>query len=263
MKLRFPYHPFHLVTPSPFPILVAGALLISVVGFLRWIHGVRSFLLYLGLLTLSLVLVGWFSSIILESTFLGNHTLRVQSGLRLGMLLFIISEVFFFLSFFWAYLHCGLSPSVELGSMWPPKGISSVSPSHLPLLNTVLLVTSGLTVTWSHNALRSGTYTSTMVGLSFTIFLGSLFTLIQGLEYSLCSFSIADSAYGSCFYLATGFHGLHVIIGSLLLLVCFLRLFDFHFSPLRHLSFEFAIWYWHFIDVIWLLLFLIFYCWGH
>jgi len=260
--VRFPYHPFHLVSSSPFPLLVSCSIILIVIGFLSWLHGVTSSLFYLGLVNLILALVGWFSNIILEASYLGCHTARVQSGLRFGIILLIISEVFFFFRFFWAYLHCGLSPPVELGSLWPPKGLVPVNPYSLPLLNTVLLVTSGLTVTWSHASLRSGTYTCCIFGLSFTIFLGRLFTVLQGLEYSLCSFSIADSAYGSRFYLATGFHGLHVIFGSLFLLVVFFRFFDYHFTPIRHLSFEFAIWYWHFVDVVWLLLYLIFYCWG-
>jgi len=197
--------------------------------------------------------------VILESTFLGAHTLRVQSGLRIGMCLFIVSEVFFFLGFFWAYLHCSLSPNVELGSTWPPLGITPLNPFTVPLLNTFVLLSSGATVTCAHSNLKQG-YTSTcFIFLALTVLLGFFFSLLQCFEYFSCSFTLSDGAYGSCFYLATGFHGLHVLIGSSFLLAILPRVASFHFTSTRHLGFEFACWYWHFVDVIWVLLFLIIY----
>lgn len=221
-----------------------------------------SFLLELGILLIILTCLLWWANIILESTVQGFHTKRVQYGLRLGIGLFIVSEIFFFLGFFWAYLHCSLSPNVELGSCWPPIGIQSLSAFNVPLLNTVVLLSSGATVTWSHAALKSGSTSTSFYALGLTVLLGSVFTLLQGFEYHISSFCISDGAYGSCFYLATGFHGLHVIFGSIFLATRLWRIRAFHFSPTRHLGLVFACWYWHFVDVVWILLYLIVYVWG-
>jgi len=255
-------HPFHLVTSSPWPLLASSSSLFFVCGLVFSWSSRGPLLLLLSLALLCLTLICWWSSVITESTFVGCHTLRVQSGLRLGIILFIISEIFFFLSFFWAYLHCSLSPSVEIGSRWPPSGLVSLSAFHLPLLSTIVLLSSGATITWSHSALQSGLSSSRLFGLLLTIILGLFFTLLQGTEYYSCSFCISDGAYGSCFYLATGFHGLHVFFGTLFLLTCLFRSLFCHFTPARHLGFVFACWYWHFVDVVWILLFLIIYVWG-
>lgn len=255
-------HPFHLVTPSPWPLAASLSSLFLVCGLVFSWSSRGSLLLLLSLTLLCATLFFWWSSVITESTVQGWHTLRVQSGLRLGIFLFIRSEVFFFISFFWAYLHCSLSPNVELGSSWPPSGLVSLSPFHLPLLSTVVLLTSGATITWSHSSLLHGSFFSFAFSLSLTIGLGLFFTLLQVLEYYGCSFCISDSAYGSCFYLATGFHGLHVIFGTLFLLSCLLRHLNLHFTPSRHLGFVFACWYWHFVDVVWILLYLLIYVWG-
>jgi len=178
-----------------------------------------SSLLKLGLLLIFITCSFWWSNIIRESTAQGFHTNSVQYGLRLGIGLFIVSEIFFFLGFFWAYLHCSLAPNVELGCSWPPLGLSSLNAFSVPLLNTVILLTSGATLTWSHSCLKSGFFFTSFVSLGLTVLLGAAFTLLQGLEYYFCSFCISDRAYGSCFFLATGFHGLHVIIGTLFLSV--------------------------------------------
>jgi len=175
------------------------------------------------------------------------------------MVLLIVSEIFFFVGFFWAYLHCGLSPNVELGSTWPPLGLRPLCASSLPLLNTIILLSSGATLTWSHHCLISSHFISCSLSLALTILLGTSFTLLQGYEYHVCSFTLADSAYGSCFFLATGFHGFHVILGTLFLRVMLLRVLKIHFSSSHHLGFLFACWYWHFVDVVWILLFLIIY----
>lgn len=216
-------HPFHLVSPSPYPLLASISTCFLAVGLVFSWSSRGSSLLFFGLLCLFIVSGLWWSSVVRESTFTGNHTLRVQSGLRVGVLLFLVSEVFFFLSFFWAYLHSSLSPTVEIGSLWPPLGVVPVSPLGVPLLNTFLLLTSGCTVTWAHHCLLSDSSTSFLLSLFLTIILGLIFTLFQAIEYYLSSFSISDSVYGSCFYLSTGFHGLHVIIGTLFLLVALLR----------------------------------------
>jgi len=255
-------HPFHLVSPSPWPLLGSVSALFLVSGLVISWSAIGSSLLMLGLLLTFLTCALWWSNIIVESTVLGFHTIRVQSGLRLGMGLFIVSEVFFFLGFFWAYLHCSLSPNVELGSCWPPLGLRSLSAFHVPLLNTVVLLTSGATVTWSHAALTAGFTSSSFTALGLTVLLGAFFTFLQGYEYYACSFCLSDGAYGSCFYLATGFHGLHVIIGTLFLLIRLWRLLALHYTPTRHLGFVFACWYWHFVDVVWLALYLVIYIWG-
>jgi len=256
-----PKHPFHLVSPSPFPILASVSAFFLFGGLvLSWSSYGVSILLF-GTLSLAIVCISWWYNVVAEATFLGHHTTRVQSGLRFGFLLFIISECFFFLSFFWAYLHCSLSPAVELGSLWPPLGVNPVQPFTLPFLNTCLLLCSGSTITWSHSCLISGFYSTFIISLSFTILLGLTFSLVQFFEYWHCSFSIADSVFGSCFYLATGFHGLHVLVGTLFLFTCLYRGSLRHFTPSRHLGFLFATWYWHFVDVIWLLLWLIVYIW--
>jgi len=255
-------HPFHLVKPSPWPLFSSISALFFVSGLIMSWSSRGVFLLLLGLFLLLVSCYFWWTDIISESTILGFHTIRVQFGLRIGIGLFIVSEVFFFLGFFWAYLHCSLSPAVELGSCWPPLGLQSISAFHVPLLNTVVLLSSGATVTWSHAALKSGSYSTSLVALSSTVLLGAFFTLLQGLEYHLSSFCISDGAYGSCFYLATGFHGLHVIIGTLFLTIRIWRIGAFHYSPSRHLGFEFSCWYWHFVDVVWILLFMIIYIWG-
>lgn len=164
-------------------------------------------------------------------------------GLQWGIILFITSEVLFFFSFFWAFFHSSLSPTVELGRCWPPAGVQSFNPFQIPLLNTAVLLASGATVTWSHHALLNSNHTQALQSLGFTIVLGLYFTALQALEYVEASFTIADSAYGSTFFVATGFHGLHVIIGSRFLLVCFYRMYICHFSSKHHLGFEAAAWY--------------------
>jgi len=257
-------HPFHIVSPSPWPFLSSCSFLclVSTLLFKLKYCDFEVFYLVLSLLVLLLLAFFWWLDIIRESTFLGLHTLRVQSLLRSGMSLLIVSEIFFFVGFFWAYLHCGLSPNIELGSAWPPLGVRPLCATSVPLLNTILLLSSGATVTWSHHCLMSSNLGSCSFSLTLTVLLGLFFTVLQGFEYFECSFTIADSAYGSCFFLATGFHGLHVIIGTLFLRVILLRLAFCHFSCTRHLGFVFACWYWHFVDVVWILLYLFIYIWG-
>jgi len=255
-------HPFHLVSPSPWPLLGSFSALILVSGLVMSWSNAGSTMLIFGIIIIATTCFFWWSNILLESTMLGFHTVRVQSGLRLGIGLFIVSEIFFFLGFFWAYLHCSLSPNVELGSSWPPLGLSSLSAFHVPLLNTFVLLSSGATVTWSHSALKSGLTSSSISALCSTVILGAFFTLLQGFEYHESSFCISDGAYGSCFFLATGFHGLHVVIGTIFLAVRLWRILVLHYTPTRHLGFEFACWYWHFVDVVWILLYLIIYIWG-
>ena len=183
-------------------------------------------------------------------------------GLRYGMILFIVSELMFFVAFFWAFFHASLSPTVEIGAVWPPKGIEVLNPWEVPFLNTVILLSSGAAVTWAHHAIVAGARNQAIYGLILTILLAIFFTGLQALEYLEAPFTISDGVYGSTFYLATGFHGFHVFIGTVFLSVCLLRLINFHFTKSHHFGFEAAAWYWHFVDVVWLFLFVAIYWWG-
>jgi len=204
----------------------------------------------------------WWRDIIREGTIEGQHTMRVQKGLRMGMLLFIVSEVMFFFAFFWAFFHASFNPSVALGGVWPPAFMVILDPWKVPLLNTIILLTSGATVTWAHHAIVWGSKGHAMSALLYTVALAIVFTGLQAFEYVTAPFSISDSIYGSTFFMATGFHGFHVFIGTCFLTVCFFRLTLNHFTREHHFGFEAAAWYWHFVDVVWLFLFITIYWWG-
>ena len=218
--------------------------------------------MFLSIARLALTSFQWWRDVRVEATVLGIHTHDVEEGLRWGILLFICSEVFFFVRFFWAYFHRSLAPSVDIGGVWPPKGILTFNPFEVPLLNTIVLLSSGVTVTWCHHAIIKGDHNSSVISLALTILLGAYFTRLQALEYYEASFSIADRVYGSTFFIATGFHGLHVLVGTLFLIVCLIRLSKGHFSANHHFGFEAAAWYWHFVDVVWLFLYVRIYWWG-
>jgi len=257
-------HPYHLVDSSPWPFLAGISALTTTSGFVMYMHCylLGFYLLVLGFVSLILVSFFWWRDIIRESTFQGHHTKAVQSGLRVAMLLFILSEIMFFFAFFWAFFASSLSPSLDIGGVWPPPGINVLNPWEIPLLNTVILLLSGATCTWSHNSIVLGDRSSSLISLTGTIFLGVIFTILQGFEYVDASFSISDGIYGSVFFLATGFHGFHVLLGSTFLLVCVIRLLNHHFTTNHHFGFEAAAWYWHFVDVVWLFLFVSIYWWG-
>lgn len=250
-------HPFHIVNARPWPLTGALSALLLFSGFLRVLHLRDFILLILGLLCLSATLYQWWRDVCRESTIQGKHTSFVVSGLRVGMLLFIVREVCFFFSFFWAFFHSALS--IEFG--WPPH-IIPIDPMVVPLLNTVVLLSRGATITWAHMALLVSKWIEVRLSISATVFLGILFTSLQFFEYKYCPFTISDSVYGSVFYIATGFHGLHVILGAIFILCIFFRFFIGHFSRNRHFGFEARAWYWHFVDVVWLFLFLSVYWWG-
>nr|YP_010527017.1 cytochrome c oxidase subunit III [Brahmaea certhia]UHM24617.1 cytochrome c oxidase subunit III [Brahmaea certhia]UXR12354.1 cytochrome c oxidase subunit 3 [Brahmaea certhia] len=256
-------HPYHLVDYSPWPLTGALSSLILVTGLIKWFHNFNMNLLMLGYLTIILTLYQWWRDISREGTFQGKHTIMVTKGLRWGMILFIISEIFFFLSFFWAFFHSSLSPNIEIGAIWPPMGIIPFNPFQVPLLNTIILISSGVTVTWAHHALMESNYTQMNQSLFITIILGIYFTILQAYEYIEAPFTIADSIYGSTFFMATGFHGIHVMIGTTFLLICLIRQLNNHFSNSHHFGFEAAAWYWHFVDVIWLFLYISIYWWGN
>lgn len=255
-------HPFHLVNYSPWPITGAIGAITIVSGLIKWFNFYEINLLIIGNLITILTIYQWWRDISREGTFQGLHTNTVTLGLRWGIILFIISEVFFFLSFFWAFFHRRLSPSIELGSIWPPIGIIPFNPFQVPLLNTAILLTSGVTVTWAHHRLIENNHSQTTQGLFFTVILGIYFSILQAYEYIEAPFTIADAAYGSTFYIATGFHGLHVLIGTTFLLICLIRHIINHFSRSHHFGFEAAAWYWHFVDVVWLFLYISIYWWG-
>nr|ASY98280.1 cytochrome c oxidase subunit III [Acontista multicolor] len=256
-------HPYHLVTPSPWPILAAFSIMIAMMGFIKFSYQFDINLMFLVLFILILTIIQWWRDVIRESTYQGQHTLKVVSGLRWGMILFILSEVSFFISFFWAFYHSSLSPSIEIGATWPPLGISPFNAMQVPLLNTMVLLASGITVTWSHHGLLENNYNEAIQGLLFTVILGLYFTALQLYEYIEAPFTIADSVYGSTFFMATGFHGLHVIIGTTFLITCLTRMLYMHFSSNHHFGFEAAAWYWHFVDVVWLFLYISIYWWGN
>jgi len=257
-------HPYHLVTPSPWPLITSIAALCCTTAGVMYMHRYfySGFFLIYGIILLILSLSFWWRDIIREATFEGMHTDIVQHLLRIGFLLFILSEVMFFVSFFWAFFHSSLAPAIQIGAIWPPHGIAAFSPWGVPLLNTYLLLYSGITITIAHYALLAGDFDSTSTGVFFTVLLGLIFTFIQFYEYYTASFTIADGIYGSVFYLATGFHGFHVLIGTIFLIICFIRFWLGHFTKQHHVGFICAIWYWHFVDVVWIFLFLTIYWWG-
>jgi len=255
-------HPYHLVDQSPWPLTGAISGLMMTSGLVLWFHSQKIILLLVGLFLLILTMVKWWRDIVREATFQGRHTAIVEKGLRYGMILFITSEVCFFFAFFWAFFHRRLAPSVEIGVTWPPSGITPLNPFLVPLLKTAVLLSSGVTITWSHHRILAGKRTEAVQALFLTVVLGIYFTILQAWEYIDAPFTIADSVYGSTFFVATGFHGLHVIIGTTFLLICLLRLSRHHFSTHHHFGFEAAAWYWHFVDVVWLFLYVCIYWWG-
>lgn len=257
-------HLYHLVDPSPWPILTAVSAMSMLVGVVMYMHSVVNglFVAGFGLLSTLLLMGLWWRDVIREATFEGAHTKAVQTGLRYGMLLFILSEVAFFLAFFWGFFHSSLAPAIEIGSEWPPRGIEPFNPWEIPLLNTLILLSSGATITWAHHAILSGNREGALSGLEATVALAVAFTSLQAFEYMESSFDISDGIYGSTFFLATGFHGFHVIIGTLFITICTIRLYYYHFTREHHFGFEAAAWYWHFVDVVWLFLFAVVYWWG-
>jgi cytochrome c oxidase subunit 3 len=261
-----PYkHPYHLVDPSPWPIVGAfsgGAL---VMGIILVAHSNSWWLLGLGFAGVIATMFLWWRDVLKESATPGLHTPVVRLGLRYGMVLFIASEVMFFVAFFWAYFHFALFPEHVSGAepaIWPPKGIYTFDPFGLPFLNTMILLLSGTSVTWAHHALLRNDRKALILGLALTVGLGIAFTGFQIKEYAIAPFTFTGGIYPSTFFLATGFHGFHVFVGTCFLLVCLIRAMRGAFTPERHFGFEAAAWYWHFVDVVWLFLFVFIYWWG-
>jgi cytochrome c oxidase subunit 3 len=257
-------HGFHLVDPSPWPLISAFSAFNITFGSVMFMHGYTggSFLVKFGFLMVLFMMAVWWRDVIREATFEGQHTLIVQQGLRMGMILFIVSEIMFFFAFFWAFFHSSINPSIAIGGVWPPFFLTILNPWKIPLLNTIILLTSGATITYCHHLILLGDKNEVLKSLLATIVLAIFFTLLQALEYYSAPFSISDSVYGSVFYMTTGFHGFHVFVGTCFLIVCFFRFFVDHFTREHHFGFEAAAWYWHFVDVVWLFLFLTIYWWG-
>ncbi|MGN8020013.1 cytochrome c oxidase subunit 3 [Phyllobacterium sp. 22229] len=275
-------HDYHIIDPSPWPFLGSvGAFVMAIGGiaYMRYHSGgelplfghnlAQPWLFFIGLVIVLYTMFGWWSDTIRESKE-GHHTRVVSLHLRYGMIMFIASEVMFFVAWFWAFFDASLFPgeaeqvarAAFTGGHWPPKGIEVLDPLHLPLYNTIILLLSGTTVTWAHHALIHKDRKGLITGLTLTVLLGMLFSFVQGYEYMHAPFAFKDSIYGATFFMATGFHGFHVIIGTIFLLVCLLRAMRGDFTPQKHFGFEAAAWYWHFVDVVWLFLFFSIYVWA-
>nr|UFK32181.1 cytochrome c oxidase subunit III [Limassolla emmrichi] len=255
-------HPFHLVDKSPWPISGSVGLLTLTSGLIMWFHKSMMNLMMLGFAIIIITVIQWWRDVVRESSFKGLHTIKVTLTMKIGMMMFILSEVLFFLSFFWAFFHSSLSPTIEIGLKWPPLGIISFNPMNIPLLNTMILLSSGITITWAHNALNNNNYSQTVQAMILTTILGVYFSILQLYEYMEAPFCISDSVFGSTFFLATGFHGLHVIIGTIFINTSLIRIWKLHFSNKHHVGFEASAWYWHFVDVVWLFLYVSVYWWS-
>lgn len=262
-------HDYHMVEPSPWPIIGSISAFIMTAGAVLWMHGGTAIPMGIGFLGVLYTMFGWWRDMVREGH-QGFHTPVVEIAFRYGMILFIASEVMFFVAWFWAFFDASLFSGEAInysrfeftGGEWPPKGIESLDPWHLPLLNTLILLTSGTTVTWAHHALLEDDRQGLKWGLACTVVLGALFSMCQAYEYMHAHFDFSGNIYGATFFMATGFHGFHVIVGTLFLLVCLLRALGGDFTPKKHFGFEAAAWYWHFVDVVWLFLFTFIYVWG-
>ena len=262
-------HDYPLVDPSPWPVVSSIAVLILAIGAVQYMHDGTPWVMLLGLAGVLYAMVVWWRDVIIEAN-QGDHTPVVQLHHRYGMILFIASEVMFFVAWFWAYFDVSLYPGEAIqvarseltGGEWPPKGIETFDPWHLPLINTLVLLTSGTTVTWAHHALQHDDREGLKWGLILTVALGALFTCFQVYEYQHAAFGFSGHIYGATFFMATGFHGFHVLVGTIFLLVCLLRAMNGQFSSQQHFGFEAAAWYWHFVDVVWLFLFVVIYIIG-
>nr|YP_010963580.1 cytochrome c oxidase subunit III [Telingana formosanus]WKZ08063.1 cytochrome c oxidase subunit III [Telingana formosanus] len=255
-------HPFHMVDKSPWPIITSMGMLTLTSGMVNMFYKTETNILITGLLITLMCMFQWWRDIIRESTFQGLHSKVVIMNMKLGMMLFILSEIMFFVSFFWSFFHSSLSPSIEIGMNWPPYNIKSFNPMSIPLLNTIILLSSGVSMTWSHSSILNNNLSKSIKSTLITIMLGMYFTSLQAYEYMVSPFSISDSVYGSSFFMSTGFHGIHVLIGSIFIMVTIMRLKNLHFSKNHHIGFECAAWYWHFVDVVWLFLYISVYWWG-
>jgi len=257
--------PYHLVTQSPWPFFVSINLTVFILGGVAYLHqieGYRTFLIS-GVLTVIFTLILWWRDVIREALYEKSHTLLVQMIHRFGFALFILSEVMFFFTFFWSYFHYALAPSIQLGCTWPPIGIEPFDPLGIPALNTIILLLSAIAATWTHSEIITDSYLDANTAFECVSIFGISFLFLQFYEYSISPFDISDTVYGSIFFLTTGFHGLHVFGGFLFIVVCLIRQIAFHFTKDKHVAVEAAFWYWHFVDVVWLFLYVFVYLWSN
>ncbi|HUF88291.1 MAG TPA: cytochrome c oxidase subunit 3 [Thermohalobaculum sp.] len=251
-------HDYHILEPSIWPFLGAVSGFVMLLGAVLWFHGITPWIFAMGSVGVIYTMIGWWADVVREAQG-GDHTPVVRIGLRMGFILFVMSEVMFFAAWFWNFFKHAIFP---MDGAWPPAGIETFNPWDLPLINTLILLLSGVTVTWAHHALIEDDRRGLVWGLAATIVLGILFTSFQAYEYAHAPFGFSGNIYGASFFMATGFHGAHVIIGTIFLAVCLLRAVQGHFTPDQHIGFEMAAWYWHFVDVVWLFLFSCVYIWG-
>lgn len=256
-------HPYHIVDNSIWPLYSSVFAFYLTSGLVVWFNHSSKILLIVGLVSILFVILQWWRDVRVEGSFIGFHTKVVELGLRWRIVLFIISEIFFFVRFFWSYFHIRLSADTRLGNNWPPLGVTQLHPFTVPLINTIILLRSGIRVTWRHHRILFNDSSEAKTGLIITIIMGVYFTVLQYLEYIEADFRICDRVYGRCFFIGTGFHGLHVLVGTTFLLATYLRLEWGHLSRKHHFGFEAAAWYWHFVDVVWLFLFYWFYVWPY
>ena len=259
-------HDYHILPPSIWPFLGAVAGFFMLLGAVLWMKGSGPWLFAAGFVGVLGVMFAWWADVVRESN-VGDHTPVVRIGLRYGFIFFIMSEVMFFAAWFWSFFKHAMYPmgpeAPFVDGVWPPAGIETFDPWHLPLINTLILLCSGAAATWAHHALVHENNRQDMKwGLILAIALGAIFTVFQIYEYSHAAFGFSGNIYGANFFMATGFHGAHVVIGTIFLAVCLVRLQQGHFTPDKHIGFEAAAWYWHFVDVVWLFLFAAVYIWG-
>ncbi|AMD23035.1 cytochrome oxidase subunit 3 (mitochondrion) [Eremothecium sinecaudum] len=264
-RSQYQQYPFHMVTPSPWPIVVSMTLMSLALTLTFTMHGIigNLYVLYTTLTTVTISMTLWFRDIITEGTYLGDHTLAVRKGINLGFLLFVVSEVLIFSALFWTYFHSTMNPDVTVGNIWPPKGIVTVTPMELPLLNTIILLTSGATITWSHHGLITGNRNASLYGLLATFWLIVIFVACQYVEFINANFTITDGVYGSVFYAGTGLHFMHMVMLIFMLGINYWRLRNYHLSSTHHVGYETTILYLHCLDIIWLFLYITFYWWGY
>ena len=260
-------HDYHILQPSIWPFLASVGAFVMLFGAVLWMHDITPFLFFIGFALVLYCMYGWWGETVAENV-AGDHTPVVRIGLRYGFILFVLSEVMFFLAWFWSFFKHALYPMNEYeGSTYTPPDFYQVNAFELPLMNTLVLLLSGCAVTWAHHALvHKGSRKDVEHGLLIAVLLGIAFTFLQAYEYRYLlveqDWVFGEDKFFSTFFLATGFHGLHVIIGTIFLFVCYLRVRAGHFTADNHVGFEAAAWYWHFVDVVWLFLFFAVYVWG-
>ena len=253
---------FHLVESRLWPIIIRMTIFFIIINFLGIIYGWSLICLLTSIATILLIIFVWVQDITREALLQGHHTCSVEEGLKKGFMLFIVREVIFFFSFFWSFFQFSLSPLIELGSSWPPIHILFLDPLSVTLLNTIILLSRGILVTLCHHSMLTIKLNLSTLTLRFGLALGIIFTILQGNEYVITRFTLIDRTLGTCFFVITGFHGLHVLIGRIFLTVILSRLYSNHFSNSHHSGFEIRAWYWHFVDVVWIFLFIFIYLWG-